>query len=136
MADWDEKAMQRLREMVQKEEADANRRSREERMEQLKHELLRREDMANAAAYANYANQQARLNQQGQLLNELAAFRDMSMARTAMVSMDKFEALDARLKKLEALLDKVCVEHEDCCASLLSHACKKTTPQPSEGEKK
>lgn len=40
-------------------------------------------------------------------------------------SREEYEALREKVIRLEALLDKVCVEHEDCAASLLAHACKK-----------
>jgi hypothetical protein len=40
--------------------------------------------------------------------------------------------LGERMARIEALLDKVCVEHADCCASLLAHACKKTSDTSTE----
>jgi hypothetical protein len=122
-------------------------RVREEKAERLKNQMLQGQqtfalqqaalNQQSFAAERLAAQGQSALGQQGQLLNDLAAFRDMAMASRT-VAYDKVEALDERVKKLEALLSKVCVEHEDCCQSLLAHACKKTsdTSGTEEGEKR
>lgn len=75
-------------------------------------------EIAGQMAQANQAIQQA-YNEQ------LYGAAAQNQVRANYVSREEYEALREKVIRLEALLDKVCVEHEDCAASLLAHACKK-----------